>query len=162
MRSKEIAGGTRRTFVLVFDEDEEAIGGLERFAAEQDLTAAEFTGLGAFKNAVLGFFDMEKADYERIVIDEQTEVLTLVGNVTSHDGKPRLHPHVVLGRRDGSALGGHLLEARVRPTLEVVLTEAPDTIRRRTDPATGLPLIEIDDDPRLGDHPGNAQPRMAP
>ena len=143
MQSKELATVGQRTFVVVFEEGEDVIPALEAFASAQDLTAAEFTGLGAFSRAVLGFFDMEKRDYERIEVDEQVEVLTLVGNVADHDGKAKLHPHVVLGRRDGSAIGGHLLEATVRPTLEVMVTESPRLIRRRTDPRTGLPLIDL-------------------
>jgi uncharacterized protein len=143
MLSKELATVGQRTFVIVFDEGEDVISGLEGFAVAQDLTAAEFTGLGAFSSAVLGFFDMEKRDYERIEIDEQVEVLTLLGNVAEHDGKPKLHPHVVLGRRDGSALGGHLLKATVRPTLEIMLTESPRHMIRRVDDKTGLPLIDL-------------------
>jgi predicted DNA-binding protein with PD1-like motif len=57
------------------------------------------------------------------------------------DGEPKIHAHVVVGRRDGTALGGHLLDARVRPTLEVVLVETPATLRRTIDKTTGLPLL---------------------
>ena len=143
MQSKELAVVGTRTFVIVFEEGEDVLSGLEGFAVAQDLTAAEFTGLGAFSRAVLGFFDIDRRDYERIEVDEQVEVLSLVGNVAEFDGKPKLHPHVVLGRRDGSALGGHLLEARVRPTLEVMLTESPRHLRRTTDEGTGLPLLDL-------------------
>ena len=48
-----------------------------------------------------------------------------------------------LRKRDGSAWGGHLIEARVQPTLEVMLVESPSYLRRRTDAATGLPLIAL-------------------
>jgi len=144
MQSKELATVGQRTFVIVFDEGEDVLSGLEGFAAAQDLTAAEFTGLGALSHAVLGFFDMERKDYDRIEVDEQAEVLTLVGNVAVHEGKPRLHPHVVLGKRDGSAVGGHLLEGKVRPTLEIMLTESPRHLRRTVDDRTGLPLIDLD------------------
>jgi predicted DNA-binding protein with PD1-like motif len=144
MQSKELATVGQRTFVIVFDEGEDVLSGLEGFAVAQDLSAAEFTGLGAFSRAVLGFFDMDRRDYERIAVDEQVEVLTLVGNVALHDGRPKLHPHVVLGRRDGGAIGGHLLEARVRPTLEIMLTESPRHLRRSIDDSTGLPLIDLE------------------
>jgi uncharacterized protein len=53
---------------------------------------------------------------------------------------------VVLGKRDGSAVGGHLLRTTVRPTLEVILTETPVVLRRRSDPESGLALIDLDDD----------------
>jgi predicted DNA-binding protein with PD1-like motif len=70
------------------------------------------------------------------------EVASLIGDVAlSPDGKPALHAHVVLGRRNGSALAGHLGRAHVRPTLEVILTESPAHLRKRLDPESGLALI---------------------
>ena len=77
-----------------------------------------------------------------IVLDERLEVLSLVGDIALKDGEPSLHAHVVVGSRDGSARRGHLLGARVRPTLEkVILTEPPAHLRRRHDPESGLALI---------------------
>jgi predicted DNA-binding protein with PD1-like motif len=133
-----------RRFAVVFETGEEVVGGLTRFAQEQGLRASSFTAIGAFREAVLGYFDWEKKDYDRIPVKDQVEVLALVGDIALQDGKPRLHAHVVLGRRDGSACGGHLLEARVRPTLEVILTESPSYLTREHDRESGLALIRID------------------
>lgn len=130
-----------RTFVLAFEEGDEVLAGLKEFAEKQDLPAAEFTAIGAFRDVVLGFFDLEKKDYQRTAIEEQVEVVSLVGNVAQHEGKPKIHAHVVVAKRDGTAHGGHLLEAHVRPTLEVMLTESPRHLRRTTDPRTGLALV---------------------
>jgi predicted DNA-binding protein with PD1-like motif len=52
---------------------------------------------------------------------------------------------VVLGRRDGSTVGGHLLDASVRPTLEVMVIDSPEHLRRACDPVSGIALIRIDD-----------------
>jgi predicted DNA-binding protein with PD1-like motif len=144
MQSKELATVGQRTFVLVFEEGEDVLPALEGFATAQGLTAAGFTGLGAFSRAELGFFDTDRKDYDRIPVDDQTEVLSLVGNIAELDGAPRLHAHVVLGLRDGGARGGHLLSATVRPTLEILLTENPRHLRRSVDARTGLPLIDLD------------------
>ena len=144
MRSKildETAGA--RTFALVFDTGEEPVSLLTRFAAEHNITAARFTAIGAFSDVVVAYFDWEKKDYVRIPIREQVEVLALVGDVALAENKPKLHAHVVLGKRDGSAHGGHLMEARVRPTLEVVLTESAIPLARRHDPQSGLALIRF-------------------
>jgi hypothetical protein len=143
MKSKLINDGPQRSFAVVLDTGDEVTSCLLAFAKEQDLSAAEFTGLGAFSDAVLGYFDWQKKDYNRIRIAEQVEVLNLTGNIALADGEPKLHPHVVLGKADGSAHGGHLLEGHVRPTLEVIVTESPVHLRRRSDPETGLALIEL-------------------
>lgn len=115
---------------------------LTTFARNERLSSASITGLGAFSRATLGFFEREQRDYSKIEIEEQVEVLTLVGNVTLSEGEPKLHLHVVLGKRDGTAHGGHLLQAEVWPTLELIITEHPGHLRRRHDPVVGLPLLD--------------------
>jgi uncharacterized protein len=143
MRSKLIHDAEQRTFALVFDTGDEVLDHLLAFAREYRLSAAEFTGIGALSDAVLGYFDWQKKDYERISIDEQVEVLNLTGNVARADGEPKLHPHIVVGKADGTAHGGHLLEAHVRPTLELIVTESPAHLQRRSDPKTGLALLSL-------------------
>ena len=141
-RKLSAAGGSD-SFVLVFDTGDEVTKELLAFAREHDIDAASFTGIGAFQTVTLGYFELEKRDYKRIPIDEQVEVVSLVGNLARGDEGPKLHAHVVVGKRDGAAFGGHLIDARVRPTLEIVLVETPAHLRRRSDPATGLALIDL-------------------
>jgi predicted DNA-binding protein with PD1-like motif len=144
VKSKLLHEDGERTFVLVFEKGDEAVAGLHSFAGANSLTAARFTAIGAFSDAKLGYFDRERKGYAEIVVREQVEVLSLLGDVAIEDGEARVHAHVVLGRSDGSALGGHLLEAHVWPTLEVVLDESPAHLRKRSDPGTGLALIDPD------------------
>ncbi|HLS19641.1 MAG TPA: PPC domain-containing DNA-binding protein [Paracoccaceae bacterium] len=81
MQVKQIETTAARQFVIVLDEGEEAIACLQDFAGKYRLPGAEFTGLGAFHNVTLGFFDFETKAYERIRIDEQVELVTVVGNL---------------------------------------------------------------------------------
>jgi predicted DNA-binding protein with PD1-like motif len=144
MRTKLLNENGERVFAVIFETGDDPVAGLTRFADEQKLGASAFTAIGAFSEATLGYFDWEKKDYERIPVREQVEVLAMVGDIALQDGKPKLHAHVVLGKRDGSACGGHLLVARVRPTLEVIVTESPAHLRRKHDPVTGLALIDLE------------------
>jgi predicted DNA-binding protein with PD1-like motif len=130
-----------RTWAVVFDTGEEAAAGLVALAESEGIRAARLHGLGAFSRSTLAFFDLDTRRYEPIPIPEQVEVLSLLGNLARFDGAPRLHAHAVVSRRDGSTLGGHLLEGWVRPTLEVMVVESPEELVRETDPATGLPLL---------------------
>ena len=134
-----------KTFALVFDPGDEAMEELTNFAKENDLSAARFTAIGAFSDATLGYFDMEKKEYKKIPVEEQVEVLSLVGDVALFEGESKLHAHAVLGRSDGTTRGGHLLGAHVQPTLEVVIVESPEHLRRETDEETGLPLLAVRD-----------------
>jgi hypothetical protein len=128
---------------VILETGEEVVRCLTEFAREKRLSASQFTALGAFRGCVLGYFDWEKKDYTRIPVEEQVEVLALVGVIALNDGEPKLHPHVVVGKADGTAHGGHLLEAHVRPTLEVIITESPAHLQRCSDPETGLALIRL-------------------
>jgi predicted DNA-binding protein with PD1-like motif len=142
MKSKLINDGPQKTYVLALDKGDEAVSSIEGFARENGIAAAQLTGIGAFSDAVLGFFDWETKDYRKIPVTEQVEVVSLLGDVAlGPDGKPALHPHVVVSRADGIAMGGHLLEAHIRPTLEVVLTESPKHLHKRKDAESGLALI---------------------
>lgn len=137
------AGGLR-TFAVILESGDEAMSSLDAFAREEELTGAQITAIGAFENAVLAYFDWPTKQYEEIPVDEQVEVASLVGDIgVDEDGKPALHIHIVLGRRDGRAVAGHLLRARVRPTLEVLIVETPRHLTRRRDNDSGLNLIRF-------------------
>jgi uncharacterized protein len=144
MRTKVLGEGENRTVALIFERDDEVVSTLERFAQEQAIDAAHFTAIGAFSRATLGYFSWEQKIYLKIPVEEQVEVLALAGDIALQDGKRKVHAHAVLGRRDGSTVGGHLLQASVRPTLELMLTESPAHLRRVHDPETGLALIRIE------------------
>jgi predicted DNA-binding protein with PD1-like motif len=130
-----------RSYAVILDTDDEFTTALTHFADSMHLSGSHFTAIGAFSNLVLGYFDWQKKEYQPIPIDEQVEVVALVGDIALTDGKPSLHAHVTVAKRDGSAWGGHLLKGYVRPTLEIILTESPASLVRRHDPDTGLALI---------------------
>jgi predicted DNA-binding protein with PD1-like motif len=144
VKSKLIHDGDEKTFAIVFDTGDEVAAGLLAFAKERRLAASHFTGVGACERVTLGFFESERKDYKKIPINEQVEVMSLVGNICLEEsGEPRVHAHMVVGKEDGTAHGGHLLEAHVRPTLEVFLTESSKPLRRKMDAEVGLALIDL-------------------
>jgi len=145
MMSKILHADRERTIALVFETGEDPMEGLLAFAKREGLTSGHYTAIGAFEEATLGYFDWAKKDYLRIPIREQVEVLSLVGDVAIEGRAPKVHAHVVVGKRDGTAHGGHLLEARVRPTLEVILIQSPGYLRRRFDDRSKLALIELEE-----------------
>lgn len=143
MKSKLLTDAAEQTWVVVFDTGDELMSGLLSFAKEKELAASHFTAIGAFSGATLGYFDLKRKDYLKIPIDEQVEVLSLVGDITLDGNDPKIHAHSVVGYRDGTTRGGHVLDAHVRPTLEVMLVESPLQLQRATDNETGLALIDL-------------------
>lgn len=143
MRAKILNEAPERTYAVILDAGDEVVATLERFANEHSLVASRITAIGAFSSATLGYFNWDTKEYERIEVGEQVEVLSLVGDIALQGSNAKLHAHVVLGKRDGSVCGGHLLSGQTRPTLEVILTDSPEYLKREFDAASGLPLIKI-------------------
>jgi hypothetical protein len=146
MQQKLLAdGGGQRTFAIVFETGEEVLTCLQSFVRDHRISAAQMTAIGAFSDVVLKYFDWETKKYIDNRVNEQVEVASLIGDVAAApSGEPALHIHLVVGRRDGTAMAGHLGQAHVRPTLEVILTESPAHLRKFKDPETGLALIRME------------------
>ena len=143
MQSRLLHDAEQKTWAVILDTGDDVVPCLLAFARDNGLAASHFTAIGAFRDVVLGYFEWESKTYRRIPVDEQVEVVSLIGDIALKGNEPALHAHVVIGRADGAAMGGHLLEARVRPTLEVVITESPGYLCRRHDAETGLALIRL-------------------
>jgi predicted DNA-binding protein with PD1-like motif len=144
VRAKLLRDGHAHVHALVLDVGDEAVATLTSFAEERGIEAAHFTAIGAFREAVIAFFDWDSKSYEEIPVDEAVEVASMTGNVSRKDGAARVHAHVVLGRRDGSALAGHLVSGVVRPTLELMLVEERAKLVRTVDAESTLPLLDLD------------------
>ena len=133
----------RRTFVVALEIGEEVVSTITKLAQELSLGSSSMTGIGAFQHVRLGWLDWERSGFKENVLDEQVELLSLVGNIAdSEEGTPKLHAHVVVACHDATTRGGHLVEAIVRPTLELVIVESPEHLQRRHDEKTGLVLLK--------------------
>lgn len=136
----------QRTYAVIFKPGDEVLAGLTEFAQKEHLGASRITGIGSFQDATLGWFDEGRKMFRAIRITDQVEVTSLLGDVAMLNGKPVVHVHVTVAHEDGHVTGGHLIEAHVRPTLEVLVTEYPHAMVKQSDPNTGLSLIQ----PELG------------
>jgi len=144
MKAKVVQDADVVTYVVVCDPGDEAVTALAQFARAERLEAAQVAAIGAFERATVGWFDRAAKQYRRIPVDEQCEVLSLIGDVAEGQDGPILHVHGVLGLSDGTTRGGHLLEGQVFPTLEVVVTETPAELRKVMHPDLGIALIDLD------------------
>jgi uncharacterized protein len=143
MHSKQVATNPI-TFVVILDTGDEILSCLKSVAQSQHLAASSFKAIGALSDVELGWFNWERKKYETAVkLHEQVELLSLIGDIALKDNEPQVHAHLVIGRRDGSAHGGHLLSATVRPTCEIVITESPKHLQKEIDPESGVALIRL-------------------
>jgi predicted DNA-binding protein with PD1-like motif len=132
------------SYALVLARGDEVATALADFAHDEGVFAASFTAIGAVSDPEVAWFDPTRKQYQALRLAEQMEVLSLVGDIgVGQDGRPLVHAHLVLGRHDGSAFGGHLISAIASPTLEVFVTTYPHRLDKRPDPNTGLQLFDL-------------------
>jgi predicted DNA-binding protein with PD1-like motif len=118
-------------------------GPLLDFLGRERIGYAALTGLGAVRGVTVSYWNAESQQYQQHEIEEQMEVVSLVGNVTLRDDAPFIHAHVSLGRRDLSVIGGHVNQLVVHPTLEVWLRPEATPVRRELDDSCGLYVMQL-------------------
>lgn len=132
----------RKEYAVILDRGDEAISRLRVFAQEHSVTSGHFTAIGMFQSAILGSFSIAQKTYEKIPITSSVEVASMIGDIALLNGKPVIHSHAVVGFPDGTTRAGHLLEAHVGITLEVMITVQPTVMRRRFDPEMRVSRID--------------------
>lgn len=143
MKVQLLKGGMEnREYAVIFAKGDEAFSGLQDFAERYRIQSAHFTAIGALNGATLAWFDPQRKMYRKIPIVGQVEVVSMIGDIALYQGKPTVHTHMVVGLPDGTTKGGHVLDARVSPTLEVMVTVGPIAMHKRLDPETDLTLID--------------------
>jgi predicted DNA-binding protein with PD1-like motif len=135
-------GERAQQWAIIFYQGDEAFSGLQEFAEKYHVSSAHFTAIGAVNGATLAWFDPQRKMYKKIPIQGQHEVIGMSGDIALYQGKPVVHTHMVVGYPDGTARGGHVLNANVSPTLEVMLTVDAIAMHKRLDPETDLTLID--------------------
>jgi len=110
-------------------------------AKTEQIFTARVEAIGGVEELRLAYFNRRTKRYEEHDFKEFLEVTGILGNVTLKDGKPFLHIHGTFGRRDLSALAGHVMTAKVFPLLEVVITPTKNRALRRFDDEMGLNVI---------------------
>lgn len=130
-------------YAFVLEAGEPVIDSIKAYAKEHKLLGGRLSGIGAFEEVTLGFYDPEEKRFHEVRIREQVECVSLTGNLAFTYAEPKVHAHVVVSKKDGSAWGGHLIEAKVRPNLEIMLMELPGGLQRTIDAETGLAVLEI-------------------
>jgi predicted DNA-binding protein with PD1-like motif len=135
-------GEATKQYAVIFYQGDEAFSGLLEFAGKYHVTSAHFTAIGALNKATLGWFDPQRKMYKKIPINGQHEVIAMSGDIALYQGNPVVHTHMVVGSPDGTTRAGHVLDAYVSPTLEVMVTVDPVAMHKRLDPETNLTLID--------------------
>jgi predicted DNA-binding protein with PD1-like motif len=134
---------TKNGFMLRLVKGEEVISSLSSFVEEQEIPGGFVFGLGAFRDATLGYFDSKKKEYVKSFFKDDMEFGSLTGSVSYFEGKPFVHAHVVAGGPDARAFFGHLFSATISATGEFFILPSDARIERKADAETGLNLLDL-------------------
>ncbi len=107
-------------YAIRVEPGEEVVAALKSLAKQEGFGFAYFWAIGGMSSAKFIYVDLKKDIRNLFELSEQCEVLSLIGNISwDENNEPFIHTHVVLGKEDGTTLGGHLIEGVVYPMLEV-------------------------------------------
>jgi uncharacterized protein len=136
------ADGPTKTYAIIFAPGDEILSGLQEFAAKYNVQSAHFTAIGDAKSVKFGWYDKSKKMFKVTALNSYAEITSLVGDIALINGKPSVHAHIALATEDGMVHGGHLLEAFIEPTLEVMMTVEPVPLNKKPDPQLGINVID--------------------
>jgi uncharacterized protein len=138
------ADGPTKTYAIIFSPGDEILSGLQEFATRYNVQSARFTAIGDAKSVKFGWYDKSRKMFKVTSLDTYAEITSLIGDIALKDGKPVVHAHIALATEDGLVHGGHLLEAFIEPTLEVMMTVEPAPLNKKLDPKFGINVIDPD------------------
>ncbi len=130
-------------YVMRINPDTPLVATLQEFCESQKIDSAVISGIGSLKSATLGFFDPETKKYQEKTFSEPLEMASLSGNVSIKDGKPLPHLHVTIAGSNYKAYAGHLVEAQVSLTAEIIIEPLPGSLQKTFDKKTGLNLFDF-------------------
>jgi predicted DNA-binding protein with PD1-like motif len=136
--------GTSKTYVLIFAPGDEVMSGLSEFADKYQVKSAHFTAIGDVQTGKVGWYDKSRKMFKVIPISTPSEITSLIGDIALYNDKPAVHAHINIAAEDGTIRGGHLLEAFISPTLEVMMTVEPEPLYKKLNSDMGLALIDPD------------------
>jgi len=136
----EVVQKKNNKYVLRFEKGESFLPRLEKFLKKENIQGAWFWGIGALTGVEIAYYDIEKGKYFRKKFKEKFEVLSLTGNVAAAESSRVVHAHIVLGRKNYSVVGGHLVSGMVGGTLEVLL-DSSFKLSKKLDKDTGLSFL---------------------
>lgn len=133
----------KKTHLIRLFKDAPIMQSLAEFQVKQQIPFGSITAIGAVKEADIGFYHLHSKTYDHKIVAGDTELISLLGNLSWKDGQPIVHCHIAMGCEDFSVVGGHLFEAKVAVTVECWIHEYEASLQRAFDDSIGLNAWQI-------------------
>lgn len=129
-------------YLLRFDKDEELISSLTSFCDQKNIFSGSFSAIGAAKEVILSYYNLETKKYQDLKIEEDTEIVGILGNIANLNNKKVIHCHGSIADNQYIVKAGHIKKLVVSATCEVMLSFFKGKIERAFDEETGLNLMK--------------------
>lgn len=130
--------------VLVrIEKGEDVVEKLFELVEKLQLKNGSISGIGASDNITVGLYSVEKQEYTKKNFTGEMEITSILGNISIMNDKPYLHMHITFADENLNVHGGHLNEAIISATCEIIISKIDEKVDRFKDSETGLNLYDI-------------------
>tara|TARA_B110001454_G_scaffold210867_1_gene225875 strand:- start:382 stop:813 length:432 start_codon:yes stop_codon:yes gene_type:complete len=111
---------------------------LTEISVKENISNAWINGIGAIDSVEVGYMDVVNKKYQKRNFNDNYELISLIGNITIKDGVPFVHTHITFSDTEYKVFGGHLFDAKITATGEIILTVANSKIDRQFNENVGI------------------------
>ena len=129
--------------IIRLDVGEEIISSIMNILKNEKIYFATVTGIGATNNFTVGTYDVTNQLYKKSNYKGVYEIVSLLGNTSIMNNEPYIHIHMSAADKNNNVVGGHLNEAYISATAEIVLNIIETNVDRIKDPNTGLNIFKF-------------------
>lgn len=117
---------------------------IKNFCQKKGIKNGYLSAIGSIENPALAHYRVDTKKYSEKTLKGVFEVAPLTGNIGLHEGQPLIHNHILISDENMTAFGGHLVEAKVSATLEIILIKFDSKLSKSQDAEIGLKLYDLD------------------
>ena len=133
-----------KTIVMRIDRGEEVLTQLKAMALKEEIKLASVRALGATDDFTVGVFKVDEKKYYANHFTGDFEIVSLTGTISTMNGEYYAHLHMSAGDEQGRVFGGHLNEAIISATCEMVVEVIDGRVERAHDADVGLNLFKFE------------------
>jgi hypothetical protein len=131
------------TLVLRLEKGEEVLSSIKKVCETEDIKLGTISGLGAIDYLSVGLYKTKEKEYISNVYQDEFEISSLIGNVTTKNSRVYLHIHANFSDIKNRVVGGHLNKAIVSATAEIFIRKINGSVERELDDVIGLNLMKF-------------------
>lgn len=130
-------------YVVRLEKGEEVISKLKELCTNEGIHLGIISGIGAANKVQIGLFNTETLEYKTTIKEGMFEITSLLGNISTKDKEVYLHCHINFSDESLSCYGGHLVEAYISATCEIIVSVIDGNVNRKFDSNIGLNLFQF-------------------